>query len=117
MCSNARVVYLEMKPKCIRGGKVNDISLELMQLPVDTLYENILLQVGSNDCLDNDFDTDIFQENYIALVKIAKFVCDNVVISGLAPPFDDKIGNIDKGNIVLEQIANDENCLFVKKKR
>jgi len=69
---------LEMKPKCSRGGKVNDISLELIQLPVDTLYENILLQVGSNDCLDNDFDTDIFQENYMALVKVAKSVYDNI---------------------------------------
>lgn len=69
-----------MKPKCSRGGKVNDISLELIQLPVDTLYENIwlTLQVGSKDCLDNDFDIDIFQENYMALVKVAKSVYDNI---------------------------------------
>jgi len=98
---------MEMKPKCIRGGKVNDISLELMQFPVDTLYENILLQVGSNDCLNNDFDTDIFQENYMALVKIAKSVCDNIVISGLVPRLDDRIGNIillwtsHKGTVLL----------------
>lgn len=72
-----------MKPKSIWEGKVNDISLERLQLPVDTLYENILPQVGSNDCLDNDFDTDIVQENYMVLVKVAKSVCYYVVISGL----------------------------------
>ena len=85
---------LEMKPKSIWEGKVNDISLERLQLLVHTLYENILLQVGSND-----FDTDIFQ----VLVKVAKSVCYYVVISGLVPRLDDIIGNIDKGNIVLEK--------------
>ena len=92
-----------MKPKSIWEGKVNDISLERLKLPVDTLYENILPQVGSNDCLDNDFDTDIVQENYMVLVKVAKSVCYYVVISGLVPWLDDTIGSIDKGNIVLEK--------------
>ena len=40
-----------------------------MQVTVDMLYENILLQLRSND-----FDTSIFQENYMALVKVAKSV-------------------------------------------
>lgn len=92
-----------MKPKGFWEGKVNDISLELLHIPVDMLYENILLQVGSNDCLDNDFDTDIFQENYMLLVKVAKSVCYYVVISGLVPRLDDIIGNIDKGNIAFEK--------------
>jgi len=91
----------------------NDISLELMQLPVDTFYENILLQIGSNGYLENDFDTDYCQENYMVLVKVAKYACDNVVISGLVPRLDDRICNIDKGNIVLDKIANNDNCLFV----
>ena len=62
----------------------------------------------------NYFDTDIFQENYMAFVKVDNSVCDNVVISRLVPRLDDKIGNIDKGNIVLvKQIVNDENCLYI----
>ena len=45
-----------------------------MQLTFDMLYKNIFSQLRSNDCLSNDFDTSIVQENSMALVKVAKSV-------------------------------------------
>jgi hypothetical protein len=39
-----------MKPLCVRGGKANDITNELLSLPKETKFENIMLLVGSNDC-------------------------------------------------------------------
>ena len=52
----------------------------------------------------------------MALVKVTKSVCDNVVISGLVPRLDDILGSIEKetkGTLYQKNIANDENCLFV----
>jgi hypothetical protein len=43
-------------PMCIRGGKVNDISSAILHLPENTNLENIIIQVGSNDCVSDDFD-------------------------------------------------------------
>jgi hypothetical protein len=47
---------------CIRGGKVNDISSAILHLPENTNLENIIIQVGSNDCASDDFDKDTFRE-------------------------------------------------------
>jgi hypothetical protein len=68
---------------CIRGGKVNDISSAILHLPESTNLENIIIQVGSNDCVSDDFNKDTFREEYCALVEIARSVSDTVVISGI----------------------------------
>jgi hypothetical protein len=47
-----------------------------------TNLENIIIQVGSNDCVSDDFDNDTFREEYCALAEIARSASDNVVISG-----------------------------------
>jgi hypothetical protein len=35
-----------MKPLCVRGGKANDITNELLILPKETKFENVMLLVG-----------------------------------------------------------------------
>ena len=67
----------------MRGGEIADITARLLQLPVETKLENIILQVGSNDCVNANFSTDTFDEDYNNLVKVAKSVSENVVIPGL----------------------------------
>ena len=104
--------FLEFDPICVRGGKVNDISERLLQ-PGCARYKTVILQVGSNDCVNPEFDYDAFREDYTTLVKIAASVSETVVISGLCPRLDDRLGNIATGNACLSKIANDENCLFV----
>jgi hypothetical protein len=47
------------------------------------------------------------------LVKVSKSICESVVVSGLCPRLDDREANINRGNIVLQNKANDENCYFV----
>lgn len=66
---------------CVRGGKINDIIERLLLLPKDTKFENVILQVGSNDCCV-EFDSEIFCENYTPPVTIASAICNTVVISG-----------------------------------
>ncbi|CAG2203189.1 unnamed protein product [Mytilus edulis] len=104
---------LDIEPKCVRGGKVNDITDELLKLPKDTLLENVILLVGSNDCLDKNFNPDVFYEDYMTLVLKAKSVSENVVVSGLCPRLDDKFGNISRANNILQKIANDETLHYV----
>ncbi|CAC5411105.1 unnamed protein product [Mytilus coruscus] len=79
----------------------------------ETELENIIIQVGSNDCCSLNFESDTFNEDYKILVATAKSVCENVVISGLCPRLDESKGNIVKGNERIKQIANDENFLFI----
>ena len=55
----------------------------------------------------------MFCENYTTPVTIASAICNTVVISGLCPRLDDKMGNIYKGNNCLEKIVNDNNLLDV----
>ena len=57
---NTTRFHLDPEPKCIRGGKVVDVTAELLKLPSDSFLENIIIQVGSNDCTDNLFDSDVF---------------------------------------------------------
>ena len=47
------------------------------------------------------------------MVKVSKSICESVVVSGLCPRLDDREANINRGNIILQNIANDENCYFV----
>lgn len=110
---NKRRFECDTDPMCIRGGKVNDISSAILHLPENTNLENIIIQVGSNDCVSDDFDKDTFREEYCALVEIARSASDNVVISGICPRLDDKDGHISAGNRILSKIAHDENLYFV----
>ena len=100
-------------PICVRGGRVSDLTAELLSMPREKSYENIILHVGSNDCTSDFFDTESFDDEYNILVNTAKTKCDNVVISSLCPRLDDKFGNIATGNSILSKIANDENCMFI----
>jgi hypothetical protein len=34
-----------MKPLCVRGGKANDITNELLSLPKETKFENIMFVI------------------------------------------------------------------------
>jgi hypothetical protein len=104
---------LDSVPICVRGGVISDITAQLLQLPTDTSLKNIILQVGSNDCVNHNFDIKAFGEDYLNLVKVSKSICENVVVSGLCPRLDDREANINRGNIILQNIANDENCYFV----
>ncbi|CAC5398497.1 unnamed protein product [Mytilus coruscus] len=104
---------LDIEPKCVRGGKVNDITAELLKLPKDTRLENVIFHVGSNDCLDKNFNPDVFYEDYTTLALKAKSVSENVVVSGLCPRLDDKFGNISRANTILQKIANDETLHYV----
>jgi len=103
---------IDMDPICIRGDKVHDVTERLLQLPKDTKLENMIIQVGSNDCCSKDFALNIFSENYKMLITVAESISNNVVLSGLCPRLDDNNGNISKGNICIAQIASDENHLY-----
>ncbi|CAC5401895.1 unnamed protein product [Mytilus coruscus] len=105
---------LDNQPLCVRGGRVSDITAELLSKPVDEVYKNIILQIGSNDCASNLFDEESFRDDYQTLVMTAKRKCENVVISSICPRLDDRFGNIRLGNIVLSKIACDENCLYIE---
>ena len=48
---NKRRFECDTDPMCIRGGKVNDISSAILHLPESTNLENIIIQIGSNDCV------------------------------------------------------------------
>lgn len=100
-------------PICVRGGRVSDLTAELLSMPKEKSYENIILHVGSNDCTSDFFDSESFADDYNILVNTAKTKYDIVVISSLCPRLDDKFGNITTGNSILSKIANDENCLFI----
>ena len=104
---------LDRKPICIRAGKVTDITNELLKLPTDSKYETIILQIGSNDCSNTTFMESDFSEDYENLIKVAKLVSENIVISGLCHRLDDVLGYIRKGNNILERIASDENCHYI----
>ncbi|CAC5359443.1 unnamed protein product [Mytilus coruscus] len=110
---NKNKFVLDTDPICVRGGKINEITERLLALPKDTELENIIIQVGSNDCCSFNFESDTFNEDYKILVTTAKSVCENVVISGMCPRLDDSQGNIVKGNERIKQIANDENFLYI----
>ena len=114
---NTTRFHLDSEPKCIRGGKVVDVTAELLKLPSDCFLENIIIQVGSNDCTGNLFDSDVFYDDYVTLVLKAKTICQNVVISGLCPRLDDSLGNINRANAILQKIANDESLYFVDNDR
>jgi hypothetical protein len=45
------------------------ITAQRLQLPTDTSLKNIILQVGSNDCVNHNFDIEAFGEDYLNLVK------------------------------------------------
>ena len=49
---------------CVRGGVISDITAQRLQLPTDTSLKNIILQVGSNDCVNHNFDIEAFGEDY-----------------------------------------------------
>jgi hypothetical protein len=49
---------------CVRGGVISDIAAQRLQLPTDTSLKNIILQVGSNDCVNHNFDIEAFGEDY-----------------------------------------------------
>ena len=58
-----RCTIISLRPLstiCVRGGKINDITERLLQLPKDTKFENVILQVGSTDCCCAEFGSDIF---------------------------------------------------------
>jgi hypothetical protein len=59
---NKRRFECDTDPICIHEGKVNDISSAILHLPENTNLENIIIQVGSNDCVGDDFDKDTFRE-------------------------------------------------------
>ncbi|CAG2236063.1 unnamed protein product [Mytilus edulis] len=104
---------LDIAPICVRGGKIFDITAKLLNLPEDSYLENIILQVGSIDCLDKGFQVESFNEEYMTLVMKAKSLSENVVASGLCPRLDDRLGNIHKANDILRKIANDENLYYI----
>ena len=74
----------------VRGRVTSDISSELLQLPTDTCLKNIILKVGSNDCV-----------NHNLVKKSFKSICENVVVSGLCPQLDDREVKINRGSIIL----------------
>jgi hypothetical protein len=41
---------------------------------------------------------------------VAKLIAENIVLVSLCPRLDDASGNIRRGNIIIEKLANDENC-------
>ena len=110
---NTKNYELDVKPICIRGGKISDITHELLKQPLNTRYENIILQAGSNDCTPVHYEDETFREDYRALISTAKIVAENVVISGMCPRLTDAGDYIAKGNRILEKLASDENCHFV----
>ena len=110
---NNKNYQLDMKPLCVRGGKANDITNELLSLPKETKFENIMLLVGSNDCTSSSFNETTFQEDYTNLFQVAKLIAENIVLVSLCPRLDDASGNIRRGNIIIEKLANDENCHYV----
>ena len=104
-----------MKPLCVRGGKANDITNELLSLPKETKFENIMLLVGSNDCASSSFNETTFQEDYTNIFQVAKLIAEehSTRKSLSSPRLDDASGNIRRGNIIIEKLANDENCHYV----
>ena len=110
---NNKNYQLDMKPLCVRGGKANDITNELLSLPKETKFENIMLLVGSNDCASSSFNETTFQEDYTNIFQVAKLIAENIVLVSLCPRLDDASGNIRRGNIIIEKLANDENCHYV----
>jgi hypothetical protein len=54
-----------------------------------------------------------FQEDYTNLFQVAKLLAENIVLVSLCPRLDDASGNIRRGNIIIEKLANDENCHYV----
>jgi hypothetical protein len=63
--------------KCASShSKVNGNSSAILHLPENTNLENIIIQVGSNDCVSDDFDKVTFREEYCALVEIARSASD-----------------------------------------
>jgi hypothetical protein len=44
---------------------------------------------------------------------VAKLIAENIVLVSLCPRLDDASGNIRRGNIIIEKLANDENCIHV----
>lgn len=46
---------LDNDPVCKRGGRATDLTAELLSMPDNESYESIILQVGSNDCVNPFF--------------------------------------------------------------
>ncbi|CAC5422129.1 unnamed protein product [Mytilus coruscus] len=62
---------LDNQPLCVRGGRVSDITAELLSKPVDEVYKNIILQIGSNDCAN-----DRFGNIRLGNIVLSKIACD-----------------------------------------
>jgi hypothetical protein len=57
---------------------------------------SLLIQVGSNDCVSDDFDKDTFREEYCALVEIARSASDNVLVLHVIPMFSANLYDPDR---------------------
>lgn len=102
--------HLDSEPLCVHGCCVTSITAELLIKPDDEIYENIIQQIGSNNCTNAYFDADIFKDNYEILVKTTKSICENVVVSAMCPRLDDKFCNIRIGNYILSKLCSNDNC-------
>jgi regulator of replication initiation timing len=110
---NQKDFDIDTEPICIRGGHVSDITAALLNKPDNEKYDNIILQVGSNNCTNTFFNPEDFKDDFQILVKTAQSKCNNAVISSMYPRLDDKFGSIATGNETLSKIASDENCFCI----
>jgi hypothetical protein len=68
-------------PMCIRGSKVNGNSSAILHLPDNTNLENIIIQVGSNDCVSDvplGFRTSLFSVGVLVDKCASSHICISV---------------------------------------
>ena len=69
---NQKDFDIDTEPICIRGGHVSDITAALLSKPDNERYDNIILQVGSDNCTNTFFNPEDFKDVYQILVKTAQ---------------------------------------------
>ncbi|CAH1775988.1 unnamed protein product [Owenia fusiformis] len=95
--------------ECIRGGTVDDVHKSLTDN--NASYDRVILQVGSNDCSKDNTPEDIAKQ-YQLLIKGAKNIANEVVVSSICPRTDKPAAQekVDTVNATLQGICSDEDA-------
>ncbi|XP_070562124.1 uncharacterized protein [Ptychodera flava] len=99
----------------IPGAKINDISSHLSTANQDSVYNEMILQVRTND-LSNMSTTEAIISDYSNLLTLAKPLCnDRVTVVSIPPRTDtqDVQGKIDEVNHDLALLCQREGVTFI----
>ncbi|CAH1778114.1 unnamed protein product [Owenia fusiformis] len=71
--------------ECIRGGKISDVCDKIAK--ADSTYDNIIFQIGSNDCAASD-NAETIVDSYKLLLAGGHAIAKSISVSSICPRTD-----------------------------